>query len=146
MNDKVNVSEIFGAVKYLNWKRSHALIKGSADYLSSLGQYEITKYKMIGHTYNMYDLINLTHANSKVINDFKNGLLEAPDTWEVNIAKKQSKESRQATWKEMVEEGKLGYMALLRNLNNILNNPDIDNEWIAEYLYPQLINENKIRL
>jgi len=140
-----DVSEIFGAVKYLDGKRSHALIKGSANYLSSLGQYEITKYKMIGHTYNMYDLINLTHANSKVINDFKNNLLKAPDTWEVSVAKKQSKESRQATWKEMVEEGKLGYMALLRNLNNILDNPNIDNEWIGEYLYPQLINENKIR-
>ena len=45
----------------------------------------------------------------------------------------------------MVEEHKLGYMALIRNLNNILDNPNIDNKWIQECLWPQLTNEDKIR-
>ena len=140
-----DVSEIFAAVDFLKGKRSHALVKGCADYLSSLGEYQITKYKMNGHKYNMYDLINLTHAKSNVINAFKNDLLESPDTWEVNISKQQSKEQRQATWKEMVEENKLGYMALIRNLNNILDNPDIDHMWINKYLVHQIVNEDKIR-
>ena len=140
-----DVSEVFSAIDFLKGKRSHALVKGCADYLSSLGGYNIGKYKMLNHTYNMYDLINITHANSKAIDAFKNEKLEAPDIWEVNIAKKQSKESRQTMWKEMVEEGKLGYMALIRNLNNIIDNPNIDNNWIKEYLCPQLTNENKIR-
>ena len=142
-----DVSEIFAAVDYLGGKRSHALIKGSADYLSSLGEYQIMKYKMIGHKYNMYDLINLTHAKSSVINAFKHDELEAPNTWEVNISTAKTDKDRMSQWQKMVEEGSLGYMALLRNLNNILNtnNPSINHNWIVKYLVPQLTDENKIR-
>lgn len=142
-----DVSEIFAAIDYLGGKRSHALIKGSADYLSSLGEYQITKYKMIGHKYNMYDLINLTHAYSPVINAFKRDELKAPNTWEVNISTAKNNNDRMVAWQKMVEEGSLGYMALLRNLNNILNtdNPNINHDWIVKYLVPQITNRDKIR-
>lgn len=140
-----DVAEIFGAVDYFGGKRSHALIRGSADYLSSLGAYQITKYKMSGHKYNMYDLINLTHATSRAICDFKHDKLDTPDTWENKISNAGSKESRDIEWTRLVEEGKLGYMALIRNLNNIMKINGINRKWILKYLVPQLIDGNKIR-
>ena len=39
--------------------------------------------------------------------------------------------------------GKLGYLALIRNLNNILN-AGVNEDWIVSYLVPQLTNADKI--
>lgn len=131
-------AEIFAAVDSLGGKRSHALVRGAGDYLSSLGDYQIAKYKMNGKAYNMYDLINITHANSETIDKYKKGTLAAPETWEVGIS------TGTTNWKELVEGKKLGYLALIRNLNNILNS-DVDNVWVKQNLVDQIINEVSIR-
>lgn len=139
-----DVAEIFAAVDQLNSKRSHALVRGAADYISSLNEHTLAKYKLNSRTYNMYDVINITHAHSHAIDLYKAGELVAADTWEVNISAKSNKEERDQEWKHMVEEHKLGYMALIRNLNNILDNPEIDNHWIRDILVPQITNEKAI--
>ena len=139
-----DVSEIFAALGFLDQKKSHAFIKGAADYLSTLNEYQIMKYKMIGHQYNMYDVINLTHAKSDVINAFMKGQLEAPDTWENKIVNAGSKERRQEEWIRLVEQHKLGYMALIKNLNNIVSS-NVTNYWIKTILVPQIKNEKAIK-
>ena len=140
-----DVAEIFAAIDKLQGKRSHACVRGFKDYLSGLDAYTLGKYKMNNRTYNMYDCINITHATSAAINDYKAGWLETPDTWEVAISTAANKESKNKEWKRLVEENKLGYMALIRNLRNILNCGEISSTWIQEYLVPQLINERAIR-
>jgi len=140
-----DVAEIFAAIDILNQKRSHALVRGAADYLSDLNAYSLGKYKLNSHQYNMFDLINITHANSPVIDAYKNGILEAPDTWEVKISAQSNKEDRDVEWKRLVEEGKLGYMALIRNLNNILDIEGLTMDWIGRYLVPQLEDINNIK-
>lgn len=139
-----DVAEIFAAVEFLGDKRSHGLVRGSADYLSSLSDYSIGKYKLQSRKFNMYDLINLTHAWSPAIDRYKNDTLVAPDTWEVSISTA-SEENRSKEWKRLVEEHKLGYMALLRNLNNILSCDSIDAEWLEKVLCPQLVDEVAIK-
>jgi hypothetical protein len=47
-----------------------------------------------------------------------NGELETPYTWESELS---SKGNNAATWEALIDSGKVGYMALLRNLRNILN-------------------------
>lgn len=139
-----DVSEIFAAVDVINGKRSHALVRGTADYLSTLNDYTLGKYKLNGKTYNMYDLINITHANSETINKYKNDTLEIPDTWETAIST--AGDQKEQEWMRLVEEKKLGYLALIRNLRNILNADSlISNEWIVKNLVPQLTNEVAIR-
>ena len=96
------------------------------------------KYQMKGKRYNMYDLINIIHPKSDVVDDYMNGKLEAADTWEVNIS------TGKDSWKNMVEGNRLGYLALVRNLNNILSE-DVDDEWIKRNLVDQLINEVSIK-
>ena len=133
-----DMSEIFAAVDMIGGKRSHAMIRGFADYMSGLSEYNIMKYQMKGKRYNMYDLINIIHPKSDVIDGYMNGKLEAADTWEVNIS------TGQDSWKNMVEGNRLGYLALIRNLNNILAE-DVDDEWIKRNLVDQLINEVSIK-
>lgn len=136
-----DVSEMFASVPYKSY--SHAMVRGCGDYLSSLNEYSLGKYKMKGRMYNIYDLVNLTHAHSSAIDKLMRGELEAPDTWEVNISTAGDAKSRNAEWVRMVKEGRLGYMALIRNLNNILN-VGVDSDFIYDYLIPQLIDADKI--
>ena len=133
-----DMSEIFAAVDMLGGKRSHAMIRGFADYMSGLSEYNLMKYQMKGKRYNMYDLINIIHPKSDIVDDYMNGKLEAADTWEVNIS------TGKDSWKNMVEGNRLGYLALIRNLNNILSE-DVNDEWIKRNLVDQLINEVSIK-
>lgn len=138
------VAEVFAAVESLGSKRSHALVRGAGDYLSSLGEYQISKYKMNGKEYNLFDLINITHAHSTAIDAYKRGTLAAADTWENRISNAGSKEARDENWREMAEKNKLGYLALIRNLNNIIEAaPSV--EWIEEQVCPQIENIDAIR-
>lgn len=133
-----DMSEIFAAVDMLGGKRSHSMIRGFADYMSGLSEYNLMKYQMKGKRYNMYDLINIIHPKSGIVDGYMNGRLEAADTWEVNIS------TGKDSWKNMVEGNRLGYFALIRNLNNILAE-DVDDEWIKRNLVDQLINEVSIK-
>lgn len=148
VNRPDDVAEIFAAIEAFDGKRSHAAVRGFGDYLSSLGDYHIGKYKMKGKQYNMFDLINITHAHSESIDKYKTDTLEAPDTWEAKISTSDDKDQE---WRRLLREGKLGYLALIRNLNNILEAVDptktgqFDDSIIVNYLVPQITNVYKIR-
>lgn len=116
-----DVAEIFGAIDMMGQKRSHATVRGCGDYLAKLNEYQLGKYKMLGKEYNMYDLINITHAKSSSVDGFMKGEIKSPDTWEVKISTAKTEAERAEEWIRLVKEDKLGYLALLRNLNNILN-------------------------
>lgn len=116
-----DVAEIFGAIDMMGQKRSHATVRGCGDYLAKLNEYQLGKYKMLGKDYNMYDLINITHTKSSSVDGFMKGEIESPDTWEVKISTAKTEAERAGEWIRLVKEDKLGYLALLRNLNNILN-------------------------
>ena len=141
-----DVAELFAAITgALDEKRSHALIRGACDYLNTLNEYQLGKYKMKNKMYNMYDLVRLTHANTEAINKLMHDNLEAPDTWEVRISTATSDAERNSEWRRLVESGSLGYLALIRNLRNILKCSFVDREWINRYLIPQITNKIKIR-
>ena len=138
-----DISETFAAIDEIGGKRSHALIRGASDYLSNLSDYTLGKYKMKGHTYNMFDLINLTHAHSKTIDKYKSGELKAPDTWEVRISTAKDADDRAKNWYDLVVGNKLGYLALLRNLRNIIGVMSYQD--IKDYLVPQIVNKEAIK-
>lgn len=138
-----DVSEIFAIVESLGDKRSHALVRGACDYISGLSAYQMDKYAMRRKNWSMIDLINVTHAKSDIVDKFYNGVLEKADTWEQKISAAKDEDEKNANWCELVEGGKLGYLALIRNLNNILN-AGVNEDWIVSYLVPQLTNADKI--
>lgn len=138
-----DVSEIFAIVEALGDKRSHALVRGAGDYISGLSAYQMDKYAMRRKNWSMIDLINVTHAKSDIVDKFYNGVLEKADTWEQKISAAKDEDEKNANWCELVKDGKLGYLALIRNLNNILN-AGINEDWIVSYLVPHLTNADKI--
>lgn len=91
----------------------------------------------------MIDLINVCHPKSAVVDKFYNGQLEHAGTWEQKISASKSEEEKSQNWRELVESGKLGYLALIRNLNNILA-ANVSEDWVERYLVPQLTNADKI--
>lgn len=138
-----DVSEIFAILESLGDKRSHALVRGAGDYISGLSAYQIDKYAMRRKNWSMIDLINITHAKGDVVDKFYNGKLEKAGTWEQKISAAKDENEKNANWRELVEDGKLGYLALIRNLNNILY-ADVDEDFVVNYLVPQLTNADKI--
>ncbi len=139
-----DVAEVFGAVDMLGGKRSHALVRGAADYLNGLSDYSLGKYKLSSRQYNMYDLINLTHAHSAAIEKYKTDTLPVPETWETVISAASPAEKGDK-WVYLVENHKLGYMALLRNLCNIYDYTSQPASWWQRVVVPQLINEDAIK-
>lgn len=139
-----DVAEVFGAVDTLGGKRSHALVRGAADYLNGLSDYSLGKYKLSNREYNMYDIINLTHAHSAAIEKYKTDTLPIPETWETVISAASPAE-KGGKWVYLVENHKLGYMALLRNLCNIYDDTTESISWWREVVVPQLINKDAIK-
>lgn len=140
-----DVAEVFAAIDTLGGKRSHALVNGARDYMEHVGEYQLDKYKMLGKKYNIYDIVNLTHANSDAIDKLKRDELGHADTWETAISNASTNEERESEWLRLVKERKLGYLALLLNLRNITKCDGCDEDFIKEYLVPQLTDETAIR-
>ena len=91
--------------------------KGLALAVKNFDEYQLAKYSR-DTAVKIKDVIFLAHPKrteltDKVVKD----TLEVPYTWEVQLSEKGNKEE---VWRELIVSGKLGYMALLRNLRNIL--------------------------
>ena len=86
--------------------------------LESFNDYQLAKYRGKGDAINLYDLISLVHAKSDSIDKLMKWNLESADTWEVEISKNwNTKES----WVRLLKENKLGALATIRNLRNMLS-------------------------
>lgn len=101
----------------------NSLRKGVAEVFGSFNEYELAKYKGKGKDVSMKDIICMTHpapANDAQSDMFKRcleGKLKIPYTWETELSKRGNKKE---VWEELIASGKVGYMALLRNLRNII--------------------------
>lgn len=101
----------------------NALKKGISDVMQGFDEYTLAKYKGNGNAVKMRDLLCLcrpTPKNKEQSEMWKrllNGELETPYTWETELS---AKGNNAETWENLIESGKVGYMALLRNLRNIL--------------------------
>ena len=70
-----------------------------------------------------------------------NGELETPYTWETELS---AKGNNKETWEALIESGKVGYMAMLRNLRNILAaNPSNVNKVLALIENPEAVKKSR---
>lgn len=101
----------------------NSLRKGLKEALLKFDAYTLAKYKGEGKTVKMRDLLCLCRPTPKDEEQSKNfkklleGTLETPYTWETELS---SKGNTKEVWEELIASGKVGYMALLRNLRNII--------------------------
>lgn len=128
--------DIVGYFALSNWQNFNSIILPNAlkeavkSKLAEFSDYQLAKYKGKWEAINLYDLVNMVHAKGDSINKLMNWTLESADTWEVEISKNgNNKES----WNRLLSEKKLGALATVRNLRNMIQ-AWVDTNKIAEYL------------
>ena len=100
----------------------NALKREIAGTLQKFDEYQFAKYNGGNKGLKFRDVLRITHPVpkdketedlfGKIIND----TLETPYTWEVELS---TRGNTKEVWDELIASGKVGYMALLRNLRNI---------------------------
>ena len=125
----------------------NALKKGIADAMQRFDEYALAKYKGNGKSVKMRDLLCLcrptpnSEAQSDMWKRLLNDELEIPYTWETELSKNGNNAK---TWENLIDSGKVGYMALLRNLRNILNtNPKNVNKVLDTIQNPEMVKRSK---
>lgn len=94
---------------------------GLSDAFNKFGAYALAKYNR-DNAVKLRDVLFLCHAKPKdktqenVFRQLVDGKLPTPDTWEVELSGGADKKE---TFERLITEGKLGYLALLRNLRNM---------------------------
>ena len=102
----------------------NSLRKGIEDVFGGFDEYTLAKYKGEGKSVKMRDLLCLCRpaprddAQSAMWKRLLEGKLETPVTWETQLS---ANGNNRKTWENLIDSGKVGYMALLRNLRNIIN-------------------------
>lgn len=99
--------------------------KGIRESIKKFSPYQLAKYKGKRNKYSLVDLFNLVHpsGNKKEWEELLNGTLKIPNTWEVRLS---SGENKTEVWRDLIVNEKIGYMALLRNLRNIVKSGDAE--------------------
>ncbi|QXV66326.1 TROVE domain-containing protein [Mucilaginibacter sp. 21P] len=120
--------------KKLN-RLSKQLQKGLSTAFNRFDEYQFAKYNREG-AIKLRDALFLVHPKAKdelqqlLFNKIANNNLQTPYTWETELSALgqigfDSIEARELAfkikWEELIDSGKLGYMALLRNLRNLLD-------------------------
>jgi hypothetical protein len=98
-----------------------AMKKGFAKALVRFDEYQLRKYKGQAGRFNLVDVMRIAHAKGPLMDKLSKGELSLANTWETRLS---SGEDKAAVWSDLLKEGKLGYMALLKNLRNISSDCD----------------------
>lgn len=113
---------------------SKQIQKGLAEAFNSFDEYQFAKYNSKSEV-SLRDALFLVHPKPKdenqqeIFNRIATNTLKIPYTWETEMSELGKKnfsseiEKKNAVakkWEELVESGSLGYMAILRNIRNIL--------------------------
>lgn len=121
----------------------NSLKKGISDCFIRFDEYQLAKYNR-DKDVKLKDIVKLVHPKpideeqDKMFKRLLEDELKTPFTWETVLSREGNDK---CTWEKLIESNKIGYMALLRNLRNIIKvNPrNIDK------VYEALKNENKVK-
>lgn len=137
------ISELLACYQLLNPRErvkklsrlSHQVQSGLQMAFNRFDEYQFAKYDRSSQAVRLRDALFIVHPKGKddkqqeLFNKIASQSLETPYTWEVELSELgkhafDTPEAKQvairAKWEELIESGKLGYMALLRNLRNIV--------------------------
>jgi len=137
-----------------NKKLPNSLKKGFAKAFNKFDAYQLAKYRQEGKDVSLVDLVNLVHPiptdkNAEALQSLIDGVLKSTNTWESKMTKagqeatsEKDKAAKKAQgWYELLSEKKMGSMALVRNLRNILEQSPKSIDFVIEALN----NENYIK-
>lgn len=121
----------------------NGLKKALATALGRFNTYQISKYNGGSKSIKFKDILKLTHAKpttpeqEQLFKDIINDTLPIAERWETELS---ANGNNTETWEKLIAENKVGYMAMLRNLRNIVkaNPSNIDK------VYAKLSNRNEV--
>ena len=115
-------------------KFPNALKKGFATAFDKFDDYQISKYKMSNKEVKLVDVVNIVHPiptdrNREALNLLINDKLKNTETWEAKLSvvgqtaenEEDLSKMKSDVWGELISTKKLGLMAMLKNLRNIIN-------------------------
>lgn len=107
-------------------RKSNQIKKGIRNAFAKFNGHQLAKYRGENKDISLVDLVNLVHPtptlkNSKALTQLVNDELRNTETWEARLS---AGEDKAEVWQDLIKSGKIGYMALLRNLRNIAKDGD----------------------
>lgn len=102
---------------------SKQMKRGLAQAFGKFSEYQLAKYDRDGAV-RLRDVLFLTHpkpadeVQAALFKRVADRTLETPDTWEVALS---GGAGKRETFERLIREGKIGYLALLRNLRNMID-------------------------
>ena len=121
--------------KRLN-RLSRQIQNGLKQAFNNFDEYQFGKYNRNNAAVKLKDALFLVHPKAKsseqqeIFNKIASDNLEVPYTWETELSmlgqkafdyQEEKNKALRECWEGLIESGRLGYMALLRNLRNILS-------------------------
>lgn len=126
-----DITEILAYYLQEEKKIPHSLKNGLAKSFDKFNAYQLAKYKEEGKEVSLVDAIRLLNVkpndtNREALNKLIYGQLKSFDTWESELSKVGSDQQlKSEVWRNLLFEDKIGYMALLKNLSNLIKSvPD----------------------
>jgi 60 kDa SS-A/Ro ribonucleoprotein len=113
---------------------THGIRKGLARALCNFDEYQLAKYEGEGDAIKLRDVLRLVRPapiddeQSALFGRLRRGELARPNTWESALA---GGADKKATFTRLLEEGKLGYFALIRNLRG-MNEAGVDPDLVRQ--------------
>lgn len=117
-----------------------ALKRGFAAAFSKFSPYQLAKYRAADKDTKLVDVINFVHpmGNNVEYTGIKgvlDGTLKNEETWEAMLsAAGNDPEAKAKVWQTLLQGKKLGYLALLRNLRNIIEQAPLHLSYALEAL------------
>lgn len=114
---------------------SSQLRKGLAEVFNHFDEYQFAKYDRKSHKVTLRDALLLVKPEPKddvqaeIFQKIQSDTLETPYTWETElsavgqrhfVSEKEKDEAKREVWRQLVKSRRMGYMATLRNLRNML--------------------------
>jgi len=127
----------------------NSLKKGLGAALGAFDAYQLAKYRRDHGAFKLVDAVNLLHPKAnEALSQLVRGELAPAQTWETKLTQageaastEEAAAAKSEAWAQLVRERKLGYLALLRNVRNVLTHaPEVVDE-----LCSQLSDEHAVR-
>lgn len=121
----------------------NSLKKALSDAMNRFDAYSFKKYNGGNKNVKFKDVLKLTHARPKdhnqdvIFEQILNDKLPQIQTWQTELSQNGNNSE---SWETLIENNKLGYMALLRNLRNIINAEPSN----IEKVYEKLADKNSV--
>lgn len=125
----------------------NSLRRALKDVFAGFDAYTLAKYKGENNVVKMRDLLRIcrphpdTEEQSAMWKQLLDGTLPPAYTWETELS---ANGNNKETWEKLIDSGKVGYMALLRNLRNIINvNPDNLDKVMEKLSDPEAVKRSR---